>query len=336
MRRLSTANWRYPEAFCPKVGTFLKSLDRWYYRIIEKLSGGGMRVDLVPLCSFPAVAFLIPTVCSEGQHRSSRICFIRVWKPAITQKALTQLIILTRRNLEKHESTNLALHHGLTGFLKGTVLFLVCRLSTQNLFPRVEFKAGSPFAGRQSRARPCAAMSASVREQPTKRVVPQTSSSKEAARVRDALCPARGYSPTAVRHHRCANLSVPRLGGPRKPRGAVSPDLELPPAWRIRSVEQSLHFLLSHAETQPRREISVWLPSARFSGFCSTVSQPPSSRFAVCWPSPSRKPIIVWCRFLLKRKCKLCSTLLIPPRGWEFEIGRYCTSRFARASESRN
>ena len=73
-----------------------------------------------------------------------------------------------------------------------------------------------------------------------------------------------------------------------------------------------------------------------FSGFCSTVSQPPSSRFAVCWPSPLRKPIIVWCRFLLKRKCKLCSTLLIPPRGWEFEIGRYCTSRFARASESRN
>jgi len=31
------------------------------------------------------------------------------------QKALAQLIILTRRNLEKHGSTNLALHHGLTG-----------------------------------------------------------------------------------------------------------------------------------------------------------------------------------------------------------------------------
>src|SRR6516165_3077437 len=83
-----------------------------------------------------------------------------------------------------------------------------------------------------------------VREWPAKRGVQQTSSSKEAARVRDGLCPAPGYSPTAVRHHRCANLSVPRLGGPRKPRGAVSLDLELPSAWRDQGRRAELAFPL--------------------------------------------------------------------------------------------
>ena len=51
---------------------------------------------------------------------------------------------------------------------------------------------------------------------------------------------------------------------------------------------------------------------------------------------PSRKPTIVWYRTWRRKKCKPCSTLLIPPRGWEFEIGRYCISPFAQASVSQN
>src|SRR5215471_16868728 len=99
-----------------------------------------MRVDLVPLCSFPAFASLIPTVCSEGQHRSSRICFVRVWKPGITQKALTQLIILTRRNLEKHESTNWRCTMGSLDFLGNRI---VSRLPTMGNFgsPSVQVRS---------------------------------------------------------------------------------------------------------------------------------------------------------------------------------------------------
>src|SRR5215472_1227351 len=63
-----------------------------------------------------------------------------------------------------------------------------------------------------------------VLEWPTWRGLPQPSFSKEAAHVRDGLCPAGGYSPTGVRHHRCANRLVPKLGGPHKARDAVSPD----------------------------------------------------------------------------------------------------------------
>jgi integrase/recombinase XerD len=69
------------------------------------------------------------------------------------------------------------------------------------------------------------------------------SSSKEAGRVRDGLCPALGYSPTGVRRHRCTNRLVPRLGGPRKEQGAVSPDLELPSAWRDQGCRARLAFL---------------------------------------------------------------------------------------------
>src|SRR6516164_6712336 len=63
-----------------------------------------------------------------------------------------------------------------------------------------------------------------VLEWPTRRGVLQPSVAKEAAHVRDGLCPARGYSPTGVGHHRCANRLVPKLGGPHKARDAVSPD----------------------------------------------------------------------------------------------------------------
>src|SRR5260370_19753829 len=70
-----------------------------------------------------------------------------------------------------------------------------------------------------------------VREWPTKRAAPQPSSSKEAARVHGGPCPARGYSLTEVRHRRCVNLSVRRLGGPRTPPGAIWLGLELPFAW---------------------------------------------------------------------------------------------------------
>jgi site-specific recombinase XerD len=54
------------------------------------------------------------------------------------------------------------------------------------------------------------------------------------------------------------------------------------------------------------------------------------------WRYPSRRPTIVWCRIWRRKKCKPCSTPLTPPRGWVFEIGRYCISRFVRASEFRN
>jgi len=68
--------------------------------------------------------------------------------------------------------------------------------------------------------------------------------------------------------------------------------------------------------------------------FCSTVNQPPSSRFAAFCRSPSRRQILAWYRIWSRKKCRLCSTLLIHPRVRESGIGLCCTSPYALVSAS--
>ena len=91
-----------------------------------------------------------------------------------------------------------------------------------------------------------------------------------------------------------------------------------------------------HVATQRRRETSAWLPSARSSVFCSTVSQRASSRFAAFWRSHSRKPTLVWWRIWSRKKCRLCLTLPIHLRGREFGIEPCCILRCALDFESPN
>ena len=54
------------------------------------------------------------------------------------------------------------------------------------------------------------------------------------------------------------------------------------------------------------------------------------------WRSPSRRQILAWYRIWSRKKCRLCSTLLIHPHGQESGIGLCCISPCALVSASPN
>jgi Phage integrase, N-terminal SAM-like domain len=73
-----------------------------------------------------------------------------------------------------------------------------------------------------------------------------------------------------------------------------------------------------------------------FFRFLQHASQRRSSRFAVFWRFLSKRPTLVWYLILSRKRCRLCSTLLIQQRGQASEIAPCCTWRCAPASESQN
>ena len=54
------------------------------------------------------------------------------------------------------------------------------------------------------------------------------------------------------------------------------------------------------------------------------------------WRSPSRRQILAWYRIWSGKKCRLCPTLLIRPRGRESGIELCCTSPCALVSASQS